>query len=474
MQFFTGCLLKMLWIYKQVKMKNKIYFLLIFSLIVVQGKAQEKLSLRESRALALEYNQKIKIADEMISESKSTMRFAYTHFLPNLSASGSYNYYHDITDLSLPGSFLPTANSLADAEAGNYSGLSDVYFPGFNLEMGNVDYFSANLTLTQPIYMGGKIRTTYEMSKIGSEISVFNKQLQSSDVLMETDQAYWNLVSINEKRILTGKYVKMLSALVQDLQNAFDLEITTKNELLKAQVQLNQAKLNLFRVENLTVLSKMSLCQVIGKDLSAEIIATDTAIVVNQSSIDADYKQKALQQRPELLMLGKQVEISQKQVKNTQADYLPQLGVGASYSYTSKIEELIGSSKILAVQAKLSVPVFHWQERKHKVASARYRSKQKELEMARTRDLVSLQVQQSYFTLQEAFQQIELAKIAMEQANENVALTKNSYYEGLANTTELLDAQAFWQRAHSELIDSKINYKLREVSFLKAIGELKI
>lgn len=474
MQFFTECRLKMLWMFKQIKMKNRIYFLLIFSLIGLQGMAQENLSLQESRELALEYNQKIKIADEIISESKSTMKFAYTHFLPNLSASGSYSYYHDITDLSLPGSFLPTANSLAEAQQGNFSGISDVYFPGFNLEMGNIDYFSASLTLTQPIYMGGKIRSSYEMSKIGSQISMYNKQLQTSDVLLETDQAYWNLVSVNEKRNLAAKYVEMLSALVQDLTNAYDLEITTKNELLKVQVQLNQAKLNLFRVKNATVLSKMSLCQVIGRDLSAKIIATDTIITVSQSVVDADYMQKALQQRPELLMLGKQVEISHEQVKNTRADYLPQLGVGASYSYTSDIEELIGSSKILAVQAKLSVPVFHWNERKHKVASTRFQSRQKVLELDRTKDLISLQVQQSYFSLQEAFQQIELAESSMNQAIENVELTKNSYYEGLANTTELLDAQAFWQRAHSELIDAKINYKLREVNFLKAIGELKI
>ncbi len=454
-------------------MKNKILSFLIFSLIVFQGLAQE-LSLNESRALALEYNQKIKIADEMIAENESNVRFVYTQFLPNLKASGSYNYYHDIDDINLSGSFLPTANSLAEAQQGIFSGTSDVYFPGFNVEMGNIDFYSASLTLSQPIYLGGKIKSSYQMTKMGKEIAVYNRSLQASDVLLETDQAYWNLVSINEKANLAGKYVELLSALVQDLQNAFDLEITTKNELLKAQVQLNQAKLDLFRVQNLQVLSKMSLCQVIGKDLRSEIIATDTTIAINQNAIGEDYMQKALQQRPELLMLGKQVEISQEQVKHTQADYLPQLGVGASYSNISSIGNLVGSMQFLAVQANLSVPIFHWQERKHKVASARFKSRQKELEMDRTRDLISLDVQQSYFKLQEAYQQIELAKISMEQANENVELTQNSFYEDLASTTELLDAQAFWQKAHGELIDSKINYKLREISFLKSIGELEI
>ncbi|WP_372750909.1 TolC family protein [Labilibaculum sp.] len=455
-------------------MRNKIYSLIAFSLIAFQGMAQEKLSLSDSRALALEYNQKIKIADEMISENESNVRYVFTQFLPSLNASGSYNYYHDIDDINFSGSFLPTANSLAEAEQGVYSGLSDVYFPDFSIEMGNIDYFSANLTLTQPIYMGGKIKSSYNMSKMGRDISTYNRNLQSSDVLLETDQAYWNLVSINEKVNLTQKYVEMLTALVQDLQNAYELEITTKNELLKAQVQLNQAKLDLFRVNNLKVLSQMSLCQVIGKDLTTGIVATDTVINISEEVIDPDYMQKAIAQRPELLMLGKQVEISQEQVKNTQADYLPQFGVGASYSYMSDIEDLIGSTNFLAVEASLSVPVFHWQERKHKVASVRSQSRQKEFEMERTQDLIRLEVQQSYFKLQEAYQQIELAKVSMEQANENVDLTKNSYYEGLANTTELLDAQAFWQRAHTELIDSKINYKLREVSFLKSIGELTV
>ncbi|RUT78974.1 TolC family protein [Ancylomarina longa] len=452
---------------------KKISTLILLSLIVLQVLGQEKLSLKESRKLALEYNQKIKIADYMIAENQSNVKFAFTHFLPNLSAGGSYNYFHDINDINLNGGFLKTASSLAEADIGNFTGDSDVYFPGLNLKMGNIDYYSANVQLAQPIYMGGKIRSAYQMSKLGFEISTYNRKLQSSDVLLETDQAYWNLVSLKEKVSLANKYVEMLSTLVQDLKNAYDLEITTKNELLKAQVQLNQARLDLFRTENGYVLSQMALCQVIGKDLRSEVVATDTSINIGKNQIQTDYLLRAMQNRPELLMQAKQVELSREQVKYARADYLPQMGVGASYSYTSKINSMIGSTKMLAVQANVSVPIFHWQERKHKLAAVRFKSKQIELEMDRTQDLISLEVQQSYFNRQEAFQQIELAKISMDQAKENVELTKNSFYEGLANTRELLDAQAFWQKAHSELIDSKINYKLSEIRFLKSIGELE-
>ncbi|WP_421918443.1 TolC family protein [Marinifilum sp.] len=452
--------------------KYNTYIILAISMISFQGIGQETLSLNESRKLALEYNQRIKIADELISESQSNVKFAFTHFLPNLRAEGNYNYLHGIDDISLSGFFLPTANSIEDAKLGNYTGTSDVYFPGLNIQMGNIDYYSANLILSQPIYAGGKVRSNYKMAKLVSQVSVFNRKLKESEVILETDEAYWNLVSLTERVKVAEKYVEMLNQLVTDLKNAFDLELTTKNELLKAQVQFNQAKLDLFRIKNARILSRMALCQVIGKDLKSDLIASDTVICVENKNIDNNFIQKAMQQRPEILLLGKQVEIDKQEEKSTLADYLPQLGLGASYGYTSRIENLMDSRQSLTVQANLSVPIFHWNERKHRVAARKFQTKQRKLKLDRTKDLISLEVQQAYFNLQEAYQQKELADISMSQAEENVQITKNSFYEGLANATEMLDAQAFWQQAHTELIDAKINFKLKESGFLKAKGEL--
>lgn len=451
--------------------------ILIFLLILQSGFpviGQEVLSLDESRKLALEYNHRIKIANELISENESNVNFAFAQFFPHISIGGNYNFYHDIDDMKFDGYFLKTANSLKEAEKGIFTGTSDVYFPGMDIKLGDIDYYSGNINFSQPLFHGGKIQTSYKISKLGKDISVFNNHLQKSDVLQETDQAYWHLVSLKEKVKLVSRYVEMLSALVTDLQNTFDLELTTKNELLKAKVQLNQSKLDLFRTKNQEKLSKMSLCQLIGKKLNSNIVLTDTSIVVNNELIENNYLDKALTQRPELLMLEKNVEISRQEKNITKADYLPQIDVTGSYSYISEMIDMIDSQKILMLQGTISMPVFHWRERKHKVSMAKFRLRQKELELDRKKDLVSLEVQQAYFNLQEAYQQIELAKTSMSQANENVNLTKNSFYEGLTNTTELLDAQTFWQQAHSELIDAKINYKLREVSFKKSIGDLGI
>lgn len=455
---------------KRLKINLLIIFLIFQSSLWAQE--QDVLSLHESRKLALEYNQKIKIANELILENESNINLAFAQFFPLISIGGSYNFYHDIDDMKFDGYFLETANNLEEAEQEIFTGTSNVYFPGIEMKLGNVDYYSGNISFFQPLYHGGKIHKSLKIANLGKEISVFNNHLQESEVLLETDQAYWNLVSVKEKVKLASKYVKMLTALVADLQNAFDLELTTRNELLKAIVQLNQAKLDLFKTKNKEVLSKMSLCQVIGKKLNSNIVVTDTTIVVNNRLVERDFLDKALNQRPELLMLEKDIEISRQEEKIIKADYLPKIDVTGSYNYMSKITDIMHSKKIFMLQGTASLPVFHWKERKHKVAITKYRLRQKELELDRNKDLISLEVQQTCFNLQEAYQQITLANNSMEQAKENVNLTKNSFYEGLANTTELLDAQTFWQQVYSELINSKINYKLKEVEYKKAIGEL--
>lgn len=442
----------------------------LLSLICFSGMSQEILSLKQCKSLALEYNHKLKKADELIRQYESTQKYVKTMFLPKLSFNASYNYLHDLQEINIPSAFLPTAASPADVSTGKFNGVA--YFPGKNIDLGSPSFFRGSLELIQPIYTGGKIKSSYKMSQLGGDISVLNKVLTESDVILETEKAYWQLVSVKEKLKMADSYVKMLKSLVRDIQNALDLELKTRNELLKAKVQLNKAELSLFKASNGLALSKMALCQVIGKALNTNIDAEDQ-IVNSAEVVGLDFLAKAMTNRPELLILQKKIEIGKQKKKIVNSSYMPQIGIGASYSYTSSIIDALGSQKGLMVQAKLSVPVFHWFERKHKLAAQESICMQDEYDFAQAKDMIGLQVSQSYYKFRESFEQIKLADLSMEQAKENLDISKNTFFEGLTSTRELLIAQAMWQQSYSELIDAKINCKLSELYFSKAKGELK-
>src|SRR5699024_5133741 len=133
----------------------------------------------------------------------------------------------------------------------------------------------AGLSLTQPLYMGGKIRSAYQMSKIGKDMAFLNRKMSNSDVLYETDKAYWTLLKVEELVKVAQKYEEVVNHLLSDINNDFEVGMTSRNDILKVQVKLNEAKLQRRIAENAIRLAKMNLCHIIGLPLVDDVTVAD-------------------------------------------------------------------------------------------------------------------------------------------------------------------------------------------------------
>lgn len=134
----------------------------------------------------------------------------------------------------------------------------------------------AGVQLLQPVYMGGKIRTAHLMAKTGEWMADENLRLNRSEVLLETDKAYWQLMRVQEQIRAAKAYRKVVGELVQNIGDAEEVGMTSSNEVLKVKVRYNEAELMLQKAENGLVLSRMNLCRLIGLDLHTEIVIQDT------------------------------------------------------------------------------------------------------------------------------------------------------------------------------------------------------
>ena len=61
----------------------------------------------------------------------------------------------------------------------------------------------------------------------------------------------------------------------------------------------------------------------------------------------------------------------------------------------------------------------------------------------------------------------------MKLAKEVLEDTKNNYMNGLANLTELLDAENALTEAQNNFTSAQLEYKLAEIQIIKSKGELK-
>lgn len=469
-------------------MKKYIFFFLM--LLPGLGFAQVDLSLGMCREMALQNSKEVNIAGKQQEKAAYDVKMYRADYLPKISAVGLGLYNQKKYNYKLKGGYLPTYKPGADGQLepdvmidpqtqrpvigpdGNPVFNSYAFLPDIKLQLGLRGVYSAGVQVEQPIYMGGKVRTAHEMAKVGEDIARENIRLSRSDMLLETDQAYWQVVRIGEQVSAALKYREVVKELVKNLQDAQTVGMTTSNDILKAQVRLNEADLMVQQAQNGYILAQMNLCRLIGLDLQTRLNLLDSlSETVNPVIWTLD---SAVSQRADYQMLMRQVDLKERQVALDRADFLPQIGVTAGYGYGGglKLNGDDEASATFTAMAGVKIPVFHWGEGKNKIRSARMEEEISRLNLEKSSDLMELEIVSSRFSLRDAQTRVVMARNALAQASENLKTSTDQYQVGMEDLTSLLEAQAQWQQMWSQWIDAKASLHLSEASYLKAIGKL--
>lgn len=472
---------------KYSKMKAFKYTLLIFiSFLWIHGSAQETMSLHQAREMALQKNENLKVAAKQIEKADAQKAALRTMRLPSLSATATGIYQNNDFEIEM---ILPTQvpnpmtgelePNLMINPATGYPVVDPDGNPVFNmyawlpLEISLSGAYLAGVTLEQPVYTGGKISAGNKMAGIGKQMAEDNLELQQMNTIAEADNAYWTYISVSEKVKLAQQAVDMLAVIMEKARNAHEVGMANRNDLLKAQVEFNNAKLNLQKAQNGLELSRMDLCRVTGLPFHTGITATDTTVNVTTPSV-FDVSGETVSGRPEYRLMQKNIELQEQNIRLARADFLPTAGIQAGYNHIGGIE-FTGtdfSNTSLNVLASVKIPLFHWGEGIQKIKASKIEKEISELELSKNRQLLMLETEQSLLNLQLAWERIQMNETAVEQADENLRITKDNYEVGMETITELLIAQTQWQQALNELIDSKTDFKIKETIWLKTTGRL--
>lgn len=483
-------------------------FLTAFSLLPVPVSAQQALTLEECRKMALEQNKKIRMAKEDAQMACLTKKAAASKYLPSISLNGGYLRTNKTlkplgNDLFLPvvpfntidpqtGEFNPaslqdpatalntlvinpqTGQPMLDA-AGNPVFKNYALLPSDKLVFGNKNSYYARLSVNQPLFTGFKITEANNIAKHAENIAKENVVLTRAEVLVKTDEAYWRTVSLQEKVKLANSYELLLDQLVTDLENMYAEGIITRNDLLKAQVSQNEARLKVMKAENGLALSKMALARIIGTEneditLSGKVMDRDSSdtygTIVPENSID---------NRAEIIMLKEKLAIMESSKNIERSKFMPDILLTGGYGwmnpnpYNGLKKEFGGDWSIGVI---VSMPIFTWGERAHNLNSADIKKRKVQLEIDEAREMIDLQIRQNRYKYNEAIRKAELTQLSKAQAEENMKIAKENLLEGRIRLTELLEAQVQWENASSEYIDALIEIKTARSELEKSTGEI--
>lgn len=481
------------------------YILLIGSSL--GANAQSVLSLDSCRALALANNKELRISAEKISAAHYEKKAAFTNFLPKISAMGTYmRTEKEISLLSddqktaighigttAQGSIQETFQQLIASNPAMGQLLEPLapLIPGIGSALNGVgqglvdalrtdtrNMYAGALTLTQPIFMGGKIVAYNKITKYAEQLAESQHATGMQDLILSTDKAYWQVISLVNKKELAESFLKLVQQLDSDVDKMIAEGVATKADGLSVKVKVNEAEMTLTQVENGLSLSKMVLCQLCGLPLESEITLEDENMkslslptIEIKSSVTA-----ALANREELRSLDLASKIYDQKVNVTRAGFLPTVALTANYMVTNP--SLVNGFErkfrgMWAVGAMVQIPIWNWGEGMYKVKAAKAEANIARYQLADVKEKVELQVSQASYKVNEAAKRLNMAEKNMEKADENLRYAKLGFMEGVIPTSNVLEAQTAWLSAQSDKIDAQIDVKLTEIYLRKAMGVLK-
>lgn len=428
--------------------------------------AQETLSLEECCDMALKYNKEMVASIKQTESAHYTAKSYWGNFFPNFTASGTALYSNGDGSFGLAGGNLPTI--LADGTLdGGYA-----YFPGFSLNYKIGWMYMGGVQVEQPLYMGGKLHAAYEMSTLNKRMAQMNETLTATEVILETDLAYAQVVKAREMKVVADKYNAVLVELKKNVESAYRHGLSPQNDVLKVQVRLNESELGIRRAENALRLATMNLCHYIGKPLTADIQVSGDFPQIEQ---DLEIQVLDITARPEYSILEQQVAIAGQQVKLNRSELLPQVGIKGAYNYIHGLEvndKNLFDKGSFSVLLNVSIPLFHFGERVNKVNAAKAKLAQTRLQQENMNEQMLLELSQTANNLDEAKLEVELSDRSLEQAAENMRISKSLFEVGLETLSDHLEAQALWQQAYETQVDAHFQLYLCYVEYLKATGTL--
>lgn len=486
---------------------NKAFTLAILLSISLMTRSQGVINLDSCRTLALANNKDLLISNEKINAAHYQRKAAFTNYLPNISATGAYmrnqkefSLLNDVQKGTLSGLGTNFGNSLQQTAQNiiathpelaplitSLGGQLTPLIPALN-NAGNsiIDAFrtdtrnvyAGTITLTQPLYMGGKIRAYNKITQYAEELAQQQHHSGMQEVIMNTDQAYWQVISLVNKKKLAEGYLKLLQQLDSDVEKMITEGVATKADGLSIRVKVNEAEMTLTKVEDGLSLSRMLLCQLCGIGLSTPIVLADESmkdISLLTSDTHSDMT-TAYANRPEIRSLELATQIYKQKVNVTRAEHLPSLAFMGNYMVTNPSVFNGFENKFKGmwnVGIMLQLPIWHWGEGMYKVKAAKAEARIAQYQLQDAREKIELQVNQAAFKVNEAGKKLVMSTKNMEKAEENLRYATLGFKEGVIATSNVLEAQTAWLSAQSEKIDAQIDVKLTEIYLKKSLGTLK-
>ena len=279
-------------------------------------------------------------------------------------------------------------------------------------------------------------------------------------------QAYYNLVQSVRQLTIEEQRRKQSKASFDQAQRKFEIGLIAETEALSLKVALLEADAQYDRAATNIERQRDRLRDLLGMN-PVEALEVDTEVDDTRYNIDKSRAiAAALRHRLDLHEADITEEISELNLKSTKQNNGLRATVNASVGLRGQGDEIEEVSSTFErnlwnVNVQVQMPLIDGGDRRAQIGQARIDLERSKHDRKNLRRTITLDVRDALRNLSEAERQIELNRERLEVAERNYSLESSRFDLGIADSQNLLDAQASLTSASINALDAVITYQLQ-------------
>lgn len=469
--------------------------------------AQQRLTLSQCRYLATQSNPTLKAAQERIDAAEALERMAFCQFLPKLDAGGTYiwnqksisllsdqqaydinhigttvegDIAHSLSDLlenigihdpALAARIVDNLGGLQLEE--NLNNMGQQVTDAMDINLHHI--IAANATVSQPIYLGGRLRAMYQSARYNLDMQQAIGDRVYDGLLIAVDAAYWQYISVLHKQQLAHQYHSLLLKLNSDVEAMVEADVATRADVTKVRVKLNEARMNVTKADCGLELARLALCQICGISPDSNYTFAEDSTLTPYQPVDTINIDQICNRRNDYRLLRDAEGLAQQGVRIARAGLLPNVALTGSYIVSNPnlfngFQNNFGG--MVTAGVAVTIPLGH-PGSYYALRAAKHKRNEAAFQLDESRNLIRLEVNKLNHQLRVANVKLQQAQSDLENAEENLRLADESFDAGVINPTDLMAAQTAWMKAKSELLDTEIEVRLDHLYLMQALGEMQ-
>lgn len=411
-----------------------------------------QLNIADCTKLALVNN---KVLQRVIQEkeiARGERLKSYSAILPTVDLTGNYTRLDEVTSFEI------------DTPAGKEK-----------IQFGDVDTYSAVLTVTQPIYAGGSIPARINSAKL---LSLFTDETVRSavqDVVYAAEHAYYDVLLSQQLLNISTDAVRSSQAHLENVKQRQRGGVAADFDVLRAEVELSNFQAEYIQNKNAISVAKANLIKVIGVSQDSDFVLSDELIYIPSGITMEQAVEAAYRNRPDLLGKEFDIKMQKELLKVARSQYFPMISGFYSNNWAKPdphnlLEIEWGHAWQAGLQA--NVPIFNGFQREGEIVAQKARLKQGQIDLIDAEETTLFELTKAQLGIENAAEFIESQELNLTRAQEGLRLAEVGYKEGTNTQVELIDAQAALTTAKANHYQAIYAHIIAKLDLQKAMGTL--